>query len=270
MLLLGRDSATVVADLSFPALEYAENHKRTKCDMKIQPHHPGAPACVSLRMSRASTHLPMYSDARPGRFTRKWLVWLVLVVLAFMLCLLRWGGYLLVSTDTLPSHTDAAVALQGSISAQILRIDGAVRLLQQGLTERVLLSVPRQSYWGESIPPVARRYLHTKYGENVADRVYFCEVGPEVNSTEHEAKAVSACIKQHRWRAIVLVTSNYHTRRAGYLWREALKAENPQVSVWVYGVPDPTFEPAGWWRERLYAKTWVLEVAKLVETCLFG
>src|SRR5436309_13993947 len=191
---------------------------------------------------------------RRYRAVRKWIFGSVLAGGIGFLCLLRWGGYLLIATDPLPNHVDAAVILQGSISSQIVRIAGAVSLLQGGRVGRVLLSVPRQSYWGESIPPVARRYLHTKYGENVADRVYFCEVGPEVNSTEHEAKAVSACIKQHRWRAIVLVNSNYHTRRAGFLWREALKAENPQVSVWVYGVPDPTFEPAGWWRERLYAK----------------
>ena len=39
--------------------------------------------------------------------------------------------------------------------------------------------------------------------------------------------------------------------------------------MWVYGVADPAFQSRGWWRERLYAKTWVVEFAKLVEARLF-
>jgi len=206
---------------------------------------------------------------RRYRAVRKWIFGSVLAGGIGFLCLLRWGGYLLIATDPLPNHVDAAVILQGSISSQIVRIAGAVSLLQGGRVGRVLLSVPRQSYWGESIPPVARQYLETNYGTKVAARVDFCEVGAEVDSTEQEARALSSCIKQQGWQSIALVTSNYHTRRAGFLWRKVLQTEDPRVTMWVYGVADPAFQSRGWWRERLYAKTWVVEFAKLVEARLF-
>jgi hypothetical protein len=32
----------------------------------------------------------------------------------------------------------------------------------------------------------------------------------------------------------------------------------------VDGVPDPEFEPEGWWHRRLYAKTWFFEFSKLI------
>jgi uncharacterized SAM-binding protein YcdF (DUF218 family) len=205
-----------------------------------------------------------------SRFRRTGFLWAGLVAFSSILfCILRWGGYLLIATDPLPTHVDAAVVLQGSTSAHIVRIGGAVHLLRAGVAERVLLAVPKQSYWGQSIPPVARRYLETNFGSNVAIRADFCEVGAEVNSTEQEARTLSACIKERGWRSVVVVTSSYHTRRAGFLWRKVLKTEDPSVSVWVYGVADPAFEPRGWWRERLYSKTWLLEVSKLVVARLF-
>jgi len=42
--------------------------------------------------------------------------------------------------------------------------------------------------------------------------------------------------------------------------------ENPSLKIWVRGVADPEFQPNGWWRQRLWAKTWLMEFAKLVWT----
>jgi hypothetical protein len=35
-------------------------------------------------------------------------------------------------------------------------------------------------------------------------------------------------------------------------------------------VPDPEFQARGWWRTRLYAKTWFMESLKLIWARLFG
>jgi uncharacterized SAM-binding protein YcdF (DUF218 family) len=193
-------------------------------------------------------------------------LWFVAAVLAMLIFILRWGGSLLVASDILPPRVDAAVVLQGSIEGQKARMAGAMRLLQQGIAGRVLLSVPKESYWGQSIPPVARAYLTREYGGEFANGVDFCETGPEVNSTFDEARALSACIKQHAWQTIVVVTSNYHTRRAGIIWRKTLPHDVPAVRLWMYGVPDADFQPRGWWRKRIYAKTWFMEFIKLVST----
>ncbi len=206
----------------------------------------------------------------PARPSRRWIWWLLSAVLAALVCLLRWGGYLLIASDPLPNHLDAAVVLQGSITGELARISRSVDLLQQGVADRILLSVPGESYWGESIPPVARHYLESKYGKTVADRIEFCETGPNVNSTGEEARAVSACIREHGWHLIAIVTSNYHSRRAGILWRRAIKVTDPSVKLWIDAAADPTYQPRGWWRSRLYAKTWFMESTRLLWAWIFG
>src|ERR1700730_8330076 len=88
----------------------------------------------------------------------RWFLWL-LGTAAVIVCLLFWGSKLLVASDQLPPHVDAAVVLQGSITAEQTRIAGALKLLQQGIPDRILVSIPPESYWGQPMPPVARNYL---------------------------------------------------------------------------------------------------------------
>jgi hypothetical protein len=185
-----------------------------------------------------------------------------------VLCLLRWGGNLLIASDALPGHVDAAIVLQGSIAAEKARIAGAMELLRKGVADRVLLSVPKESYWGQSVPAVARAFLERNYGSELASRVDFCETTAEVNSTWQEAQALLPCIQERYWQSIAIVTSDYHTRRAGMLWRRMTKHE-PKTRVWVEGVPDTEFQTP-WWRHRQSAKIWVMESAKLAWAMLGG
>jgi len=212
----------------------------------------------------------MDGSRTPARVFWRWGSYFLLATLAIALGMLRWGGYLLVASEDLPAHVDTAVVLQGSVAGEKARIAGAVYLLQRGIARRVLLGVPQQSYWGQSIPPVARRFLEKNYGGEISDHTDFCELGPEVESTEQEAQALTTCISRQGSRLIAVVTSNYHTRRAGLLWRKVLKVEDPSLCVWIYGVADPSFEPRGWGRKRLYAKTWLMEFVKLICARLFG
>ncbi len=195
-------------------------------------------------------------------------MWLLVAALAAVLIVLRWGGDWLIAADPAPAHVDAAVALQGSIVAEKVRIAGAIDLLRRGISDRVLLSVPKESFWGQSLPPVARTYIERNYGADLAARVDFCETGAEVNSTAQEAEALAACVRQYHWQAVAIVTSEYHTRRAGILWRKTAK-HDPQIRVWIEAVPDPEFQRP-WWRHRQSAKIWVAESCKLIWTALGG
>ena len=201
-------------------------------------------------------------------------LWLIsaFVLVAFVFffsAILRWGGYLLVSSDRLPTHADVAVVLQGSLVSEDARIVGAVRLLQQHVVANILLSIPETGYWGQSLPNLARAYLQKQYGNEIADRFEFCETGPSVDSTEQEARAIMSCIQKRQWKAIVVVTSNFHSRRAGIIWRRTWKEAKSSVVIAVDGVADPSFSPDGWWRHRIYAKTWFFESIKLAWNSLF-
>jgi uncharacterized SAM-binding protein YcdF (DUF218 family) len=186
-----------------------------------------------------------------------------LALVFIVLATLHWGGHLLVRSDTLPSHADGAIVLQGSLVSEDARIAGAVRLLRQNVVDKILLSIPETGYWGQSLPGLARAYLEKRYGNEIADRFEFCETGPSVDSTEQEARAIMPCIQKRQWRSIVVVTSNFHSRRAGMIWRRTWKQAKSHIEIRVDAVADPSFSPNGWWRHRLYAKTWFFESIKL-------
>ncbi|MGA9543861.1 MAG: YdcF family protein [Candidatus Sulfotelmatobacter sp.] len=208
------------------------------------------------------------SNARRGPATRlilRFALGSTLFAAVLILSLLRWGGYLLISDDPLPLHVDGAVVLQGSVLGENARIAGAVRLLERGTTPRLLLSIPRKSYWGQPVAPLAFAYFEKTYGEEAASHIAFCQTD-DVDSTEEEARALVDCIDREQLRSVAIVTSDYHTRRAGIIWRKILRQQESSVHLWIHAVPDPEFDASGWWRERRSAKTWLLESTKLVWT----
>lgn len=191
--------------------------------------------------------------------------WFLAAGIIIILCLLRWGADILIAQNPSPGPVDAAIVLQGSILGENSRLAAAMELLQQRMVNRVLLGVPRQSYWGQAIPPMAREYLEKTYGADMAAHVDFCEFGQDVDSTLQEAEADLPCIREHHWKSIMIVTSDYHTRRAGMIWNRILKREwrdDPRPGMWIVGANDPEFE-APWWRHRRSAKTWLMEATKL-------
>jgi len=192
-----------------------------------------------------------------------WKLWLVGLSALLIVGFLHWGGYLPVAGDSVPEHVDAAVVLQGSIASENARTAAAMALMERGSANRVAISVPRESYWGEEIPPIARPYLEKKYGVELAGRVDFCTTEPDTTSAQQEAQALSTCIQEHGWKNIALLTSNYQSRRVRMIWRKTLPKDDPSVYVSVEGVPDPNYQPHGWWRQRLYVETWLSESAKL-------
>jgi uncharacterized SAM-binding protein YcdF (DUF218 family) len=189
------------------------------------------------------------------------------VVLAGLFVLV-FGDRLLISQRSPIGTVNGAVVLQGSFEGERARIAGAVKLLQQGMAPRALLSVPNVSFWGESIPPIARGYLERRYGQDWGSRIDFCVTDEDTNSTDSEMRALTPCIRQHHWQSIVVVTSNYHTRRASMIWNR-LARQDPSIRVWVTGVDDPEFQTP-WWRHRLSAKIFFLEFTKLVWTSFGG
>jgi uncharacterized SAM-binding protein YcdF (DUF218 family) len=196
------------------------------------------------------------------------LLFLAVVVVLASVFVLIFGDRLLISPRPPIGTVNGVVVLQGSFEGERARIAGAVKLLQQGIAPRALLSVPHVSFWGESIPPIARAYLERTYGQDWGSHIDFCETDADTNSTDSEMQALTPCIRQHHWQSIVVVTSNYHTRRAAMIWNR-LARQDPSMRVWVAGVDDPEFQKP-WWRHRLSAKIFFLEFTKLVWTTFGG
>jgi uncharacterized SAM-binding protein YcdF (DUF218 family) len=78
------------------------------------------------------------------------------------------------------------------------------------------------------------------------------------HSTREEAAAAVEELRGLGAHRVLLVTSLYHTRRAGGLFRAAA----PDLTFIVVSATDEHFTPDGWWRDREARKTFVIEWLK--------
>lgn len=204
---------------------------------------------------------------------RRWLPWTLTVLLAVVGgvgLLIRFSGSLLIVSDPLPAHSQVAVVLAGSSRDDPVRRAAALSLLQARRVDNVLLSVPTMTYWDVPVAELARRYVENLQPPDLRQRVALCVVGSDVDSTAEEAAALRSFLESRGWRSVVVVTSDYHTRRARMVWRAALAHAQPPFRLSIEGAASREFEPRGWWRKRLWAKTWLLEFTKLVWTSTVG
>lgn len=83
------------------------------------------------------------------------------------------------------------------------------------------------------------------------------------DSTLEEAQALAGLVKGKRWRSVIVVTSNFHTRRARYIFRRVF----PQgMEVRVASARDGDFDPEHWWEKRKSIKELTREFAGMVVT----
>src|SRR5271157_1891385 len=101
--------------------------------------------------------LPSAKRRSPLRRYRSALAFLI-VLAGGSASLLRWGGDLLVAPESMPPHAQAAVMLNGSLAGVTARREEAIRLLDQGKVDHVLLSMPQDYIWGSYLPELARGY----------------------------------------------------------------------------------------------------------------
>jgi uncharacterized SAM-binding protein YcdF (DUF218 family) len=80
-------------------------------------------------------------------------------------------------------------------------------------------------------------------------------------NTREEAETTAQQALERKWRSVIVVTSNYHTRRARYIFSHVFP---PQTLVRVSGAPDGDFDPDHWWQTRKSLKEFVRELAGMV------
>ena len=91
---------------------------------------------------------------------------------------------------------------------------------------------------------------------------YFVHLESDAHSTEEEARYAIAEIRRKGFHRILVVTSNYHTRRATSLYR----SQAPDLTFIAVAAPDAYFTPDGWWHNREGRKTFLYEWEKTVAT----
>jgi len=182
--------------------------------------------------------------------------WLLLLVVVGVLLGRQAGGWLVLDS---PQPADAIVVLAGETEQRPAK---GLQLLSQGMGPKMVLDTPAAiKIYRWSQLELAQQYLS---GLPEAPRLSAC---PIVGlSTKEEAQDVAKCLATlgtgsggvvHR---VLLVTSDFHTRRALAVFRH----EIPGVQFSVTAAYDSTQYGARWWEHRQWAKTFAGEAARLV------
>jgi DUF218 domain-containing protein len=126
-----------------------------------------------------------------------------------------------------------------------------VDLLNRGYARKMILNVPAQA----KIYDFTELQLAQKYIQSLspAGAISICPI--EGLSTRDEARDVEKCLAAEDGRRVLLVTSDFHTRRALSIFRD----EVPGKVFSAAAVTDDTQFGTSWWKHRQWAKTFVDE-----------
>ena len=181
---------------------------------------------------------------------KKILALVVLVVAVILLLFTTSGGFLIVNH---PEKADLIVVLAGETDRRPAR---GLEMLDAGYAPRMLVDAPAiaKIYDTETLD-IARAYV-AKLPEHAS--VSICPIMGL--STKTEALDVLRCINGQQVHRILLVTSDFHTRRA----RSTFQRELPGIEMSVAAASDPRQFGAAWWHHRQWAKVNFDEWQRLV------
>jgi uncharacterized SAM-binding protein YcdF (DUF218 family) len=156
--------------------------------------------------------------------------------------------------DTL-ERSDAILVL-GDDNFYADRATRASQVFRQGLAPIVVASGRRlRPYAG-----VAELIEHDLIERGVPkDKIL--RVAHDADSTREEAIALAQVAKQKKWRSVIVVTSNFHTRRARYIVSHVFSKD---TKIRITGARDGNFDPERWWEKRISIKDLVREIAGMI------
>jgi uncharacterized SAM-binding protein YcdF (DUF218 family) len=156
------------------------------------------------------------------------------------------AGYMLVVDAPQPS--DVIVVLAGETDKRPQR---ALQLLAKGYARRIVLDVPAEAKdFGFSEIELAQKYVE-KFPE--AASISICP--SEGLSTKDESHDAEKCLRSETGNRVLLVTSDFHTRRALSVFRHELRGKSFSVAA----ARDDREFGEKWWKHRQWAKTCTYE-----------
>ena len=186
-----------------------------------------------------------------------WRALLVLAALAGLLYLGRpWWlqalGHFLIQEDA-PEKADMAVVLAGDGYGH--RVLKGVELAQQGYVPRLLVDGP-PGYYDTNEAELAMQFALNRG----ARAEIMIPLHMRVTSTMAEARVIDLELRKRQVAKVLVITSNYHTRRARAVFR---RYGSPGIEYRFVGAPDEYFDPDNWWRSREAEKVLLIEYLKL-------
>lgn len=162
----------------------------------------------------------------------------------------RAGTFLLVDA---PQRSDVILVLAGETDRRPVR---ALQLLAQGYGRKVIINVPAGAkVYGSNEVELAQQYFQSL---PQAAAISVCPI--EGQSTKEESKDAEKCLQRVGAKSVLIVTSDYHTRRA----RDIFRREMPGLEFSTAAARDDSYFGTRWWQHRQWAKTFVDEWLRLI------
>jgi len=160
------------------------------------------------------------------------------------------GSFLIIDA---PLPSDVIVVLAGETDKRPQR---ALELLARGYARRIILNVPAHAKLYE----FTQLQLAQKYVQDLPQgtAVSICPITGL--STKEESAEEARCIEREGGKSVLIVTSDYHTRRALSTYRHDIPGHTYSVAA----ARDPTEFGARWWTRRQWAKTFFDEWTRLI------
>lgn len=190
--------------------------------------------------------------------SRPRIVWIAgLLVLVLSAAAFLWLGTVFYEEDPL-QPADVLFPLSGSEMDRQLE---AADLFKAGYGRYILLTIGHRD---RAVAELARRGVQVPTSAEFTRDIYArlgipasAVIMPPLvhDNTAHEARTLAALAREHGWRSVLVVTSKFHTRRAGFAFRRALKGTGVDVRV-----RSTRYDPANpdrWWASRSDLR-WVL------------
>jgi uncharacterized SAM-binding protein YcdF (DUF218 family) len=175
------------------------------------------------------------------------------IVLVFGMALFEKSGEYLVMDQ--PAHADVMVVLAGDINDR--RFFRGLELLRQGYAPRMLVDANSDMIFFGRTPALLEDQWIRSLNLNV-DQVQVCPT--QGDSTDEETRYISQCLHTDQISTVLLVTSDFHTRRA----LSTVKRRLPKYRWSIAASRDDSVFNEKWWRRREWAKTAFLEWTKLI------
>lgn len=171
--------------------------------------------------------------------------WTGLIVGGILVCtvLLIGGnaaGYLIVDA---PRKSDVILVLAGETH---YRPERARQLLAQGYARKIILDVPAEA----KIYDFTQLQLAEKYIQGLPEAASMSVCPIYGLSTKDESKDVEKCLAAESSGSVLLVTSDFHTRRALGVFRREVPGHEYSIAA----SRDDTQFGTRWWTHRQWAK----------------
>jgi uncharacterized SAM-binding protein YcdF (DUF218 family) len=196
-------------------------------------------------MTNLAATLLAEPDPQRGGIIFKMLFLIFVVVLLAILYLvrvplLRFAGEFWIVDDA-PEASDVIIVLSGD-NYDAVRAARAAALFRAGLAPHVVATGRALRSYASTTELMKRDLV-----DHGVPAAAIIPLTHHADDTREEAEAVSEFVASHKWEKILLVTSNYHTRRSEYIYERTLP---PGTQLRVISAPDMEYDPQSWWRTR--------------------